>query len=50
MGIVLNGLPEGGEYGYGYGYGGRYISGPNKDGKGKDIKEPKGSARRPARR
>lgn len=50
VGIVLNGLPEGGEYGYGYGYGGRYISGPNKDGKGKEPKEPKGSPRRPARR
>jgi hypothetical protein len=26
VGIVLNGLPEGGDYGYGYGYSNRYTS------------------------
>lgn len=49
VGLVLNGLPEGGEYGYGYGYGGRYISGVNKDGKPERDRSQRGASRRAQR-
>lgn len=49
VGIVLNGLPEGGEYGYGYG--GRYISAaPARDPKAARAAKVAKAARRPARR